>query len=239
MKILVKVFLLVTFYCYTLQESIFETNSKKVNDFYGSLINFTENIKNEFKKLKDQITNIVTARDKRHSLNFDPILLANGVLITNNIGFRSGLQSSPNAHVIDRISNAALGISQRIGTPFDSLQRISSLQTPPELCPFKRVPECDPNIRYRSLDGSCNNLQNRWWGKSEIPYKRYIAAEYSDGFQQPRMFSKSRRPLPNSRFISRSLCVNNNLSEVFYSHILATFGQFLAHDMTSVSISTG
>lgn len=177
--------------------------------------------------------------------NFDAALAS--TLVSNQQPFKPhvGLQSSPGSRNIDRLSSAALDVSQRIASGSRRngnevpMQRISSLKAPQELCPFKRVSGCDPNSKFRTFDGSCNNLQNPWWGKNEIPYKRFLPAEYSDGLQQPRMFSKSGRELPNPRLVSRALADDNGQTETFYTHLLAIFGQFLAHDVTSVAISTG
>ena len=252
MRHLFLILLLSALIALTLQQSV--DKEKGIEKISDGLVKLRDKITKEFNKFKEQIKKLFTERDirenreKRQIISVDPSLatLAAAGFI-NNIGFLSGLQSSANARVIDRVSNAALQVGQKIATDASGFQqqggavnqRISNLQAPPELCPFKKVAPCDPKTRHRRFDGSCNNLQNPWWGKSEIPYKRYLPAEYSDGFQQPRMFAKSKRFLPNARLISRKLCVNNDASEVLYSHILGAFGQFLAHDMTSVSISTG
>ena len=44
------------------------------------------------------------------------------------------------------------------------------------------VVECDPTQdRYRTLDGTCNNLANREWGAAGIRLRRLAPAAYSDG----------------------------------------------------------
>jgi len=255
-----KIFLLITFFIYTVHadNNNNTTASAQIFDtFKDGLGKLTKKITDEFKSFKQHVK-ILFDREKRQ--NFDPALASHisGNNLNQNIGFRTGLQSSPNARVIDRVSTAALKVSQKITNRINvetirqlpqsnnrktsqniAFERIAGLQAPQELCPFKKVVGCNLRSKYRTFDGSCNNLQNLWWGKSEIPYKRYLAADYNDGIQQPRMFSTATgRPLPNPRFISRNLCVDNKRSETLYSHILALFGQFTAHDITSVSIST-
>jgi hypothetical protein len=260
-----EIFLLITFFIYTVQAGDNNNNndttatvSTQIFDtFKDGLGKLTTKITDEFKSFKQHVK-FLFDREKRQ--NFDPALASHisGNILNQNIGFRTGLQSSPNARVIDRVSNAALKVSQKITNRIGvetvrqspqsnnrktsqniAFERIAGLQAPEELCPFKKVVGCNLRSKYRTFDGSCNNLQNLWWGKSEIPYKRYLAADYNDGIQQPRMFSATGRPLPNPRFISRNLCVDNKRSETLYSHILSLFGQFIAHDITSVSISTG
>jgi len=40
---------------------------------------------------------------------------------------------------------------------------------------------CDPDARYRTYNGSCNNLQNPNWGSALTPYHRLMNAEFGDG----------------------------------------------------------
>lgn len=40
---------------------------------------------------------------------------------------------------------------------------------------------CDPDAKYRTYNGSCNNLQNPNWGSALTPYYRLINAEFGDG----------------------------------------------------------
>ena len=46
-------------------------------------------------------------------------------------------------------------------------------------CPA--VPECDPKTRFRTADGSCNNLLQPKYGKSGTPLQRILPNSYSDG----------------------------------------------------------
>jgi hypothetical protein len=63
-----------------------------------------------------------------------------------------------------------------------NLNDLSKLKAPARFCPFKQQQQtkCDPQFPYRSLDGSCNNLNNFWWGRAESPFKRYLDPDYSD-----------------------------------------------------------
>jgi len=40
---------------------------------------------------------------------------------------------------------------------------------------------CDPKAKYRTVNGSCNNLQNPNWGAALTPFYRYMDPVFSDG----------------------------------------------------------
>jgi len=42
-------------------------------------------------------------------------------------------------------------------------------------------PICDPLTKYRTINGSCNNLIFPIWGQSNSANTRIIQADYSDG----------------------------------------------------------
>lgn len=42
-------------------------------------------------------------------------------------------------------------------------------------------PICDPHAKYRTINGSCNNLIFPIWGVSHTASTRIIQADYSDG----------------------------------------------------------
>lgn len=51
-------------------------------------------------------------------------------------------------------------------------------------CPYPKNNEdndCDPNARYRTYDGSCNNLHHPLWGKSFRAVGRFLEPDYADG----------------------------------------------------------
>lgn len=59
---------------------------------------------------------------------------------------------------------------------------------------------CKPS-RYRTADGSCNNLRYPTWGKSFTCFQRLLPPAYSDGQSAPRV-STTGYPLPNPRVLS-------------------------------------
>lgn len=115
---------------------------------------------------------------------------------------------------------------------------LQSLKAPEKFCPFKKQIVCDTQFPYRSLDGSCNNLNNTWWGKTGTPYKRWMPADYSDQFKlnEPRAATDGSE-LPNARLLSCALNIDKHDIEPAVSHILMQWGQFVNHDITSLSIT--
>lgn len=43
--------------------------------------------------------------------------------------------------------------------------------------------KCDPNAKYRTINGSCNNLEIPTWGAAETPFLRMLNANFNDGKQ--------------------------------------------------------
>jgi len=108
-----------------------------------------------------------------------------------------------------------------------------TVRFPPELCSVFSKPACDPNYKYQSFDGSCNNLNKPWLGKTDTPYKRHLQPEYSDNLSAPRSIAQSKNALPNTRVISRALSSDNSQFENSWTHLGALFGQFLTHDFSA------
>lgn len=156
------------------------------------------------------------------------------------------LQSSEEAREIDAMSSVGIKVSSRIARQlsernfdFNPADVLASIQAPNELCPFKRNIACNPNDKFSSFDGSCNNLQSPWLGKANTPYKRYHEPAYDDRINTPRSKSVLGGELPNPRSISRVLFTDNHEFHEIVTHVIATFGQFLTHDITSAAVSAG
>jgi hypothetical protein len=157
-------------------------------------------------------------------------------------------QSSEESRNIASMANIALRVSKSILTreqlnqrnfDFNPLGLLSNIQTPNDLCPFKARQFCDASKRYSSIDGSCNNLQSPWLGKSQTPYKRYMQPSYDDKINTPRTKSVDGSELPSPRVVSRALSDDNQLIDDQFTHVTAIFGQFLAHDVTAAAASSG
>ncbi|RWS11097.1 Peroxidase-like protein, partial [Dinothrombium tinctorium] len=89
--------------------------------------------------------------------------------------------------------------------------------------------QCDPYSRYRTADGSCNNLQHPSWGKSFTCFSRLLPPAYADGLSAPRV-SETGGPLPNPRIISAIIHRDLNYPAT-YTHLTMQYGQFFAHDI--------
>lgn len=67
---------------------------------------------------------------------------------------------------------------------------------PKDCAAKKRNIQCDRTSLYRTIDGSCNNLQNPEWGQANSQQRRYLKYNaYDDG---------------NYIFMSTQFCLNFN-----------------------------
>ncbi|XP_015919967.1 peroxidase isoform X2 [Parasteatoda tepidariorum] len=92
--------------------------------------------------------------------------------------------------------------------------------------------------KYRSIDGSCNNLYNPTWGKGQTCLQRLLPPDYADGISVPRM-SKSAKPLPPPRVLSLYIHRHMDRPAHDHTHFLMVFGQFVDHDITLTPITGG
>uniref|UniRef100_A0A8C3A8N0 Eosinophil peroxidase n=1 Tax=Cyclopterus lumpus TaxID=8103 RepID=A0A8C3A8N0_CYCLU len=101
---------------------------------------------------------------------------------------------------------------------------------------------CDTDClseRYRSITGECNN--RLLWGAANIPYSRWLPAEYEDVWGMPRGWDPEHTyhnaSLPPVRVLQRpSIEVlfthNDNISlDSTLSHLLVEWGQWIDHDV--------
>ena len=89
--------------------------------------------------------------------------------------------------------------------------------------------------RYRSYDGTCNNLDHPLWGASEVPFKRLQQPAYEDGLGLPVGWGGGK---PSARNISQKLLSTQEVtSHTNYTHMLMQVGQFLDHDLDLAPIT--
>lgn len=91
--------------------------------------------------------------------------------------------------------------------------------------------ECDMSSPYRTIDGSCNNVEKPHWGMLASSYSRLLPPSYADGIWSPRL-SVSGVSLPSPRKISTGLFLEKDKPDQLRTLLLMQFGQFISHDLT-------
>lgn len=91
--------------------------------------------------------------------------------------------------------------------------------------------ECEKHYasKYRTIDGSCNNIHRPYWGRSNTCHIRLLPPDYSDGIQAFRM-AKNGKPLPSPREVSNH-AMNSKDYKAYYTSLMLSWGQFVAHDI--------
>lgn len=102
-------------------------------------------------------------------------------------------------------------------------------------------PDCSRqrNSKFRTLDGTCNNMQHPFWGSALQPFRRILPAEYEDGISQPHPAFPT-GILPPGRQVS--ICMQNATNqwdETRLSMLFVHFAHFLDHDMNFIAPSKG
>lgn len=102
------------------------------------------------------------------------------------------------------------------------------------------IPNCTENmcyhLKYRSLDGTCNNLQHPSWGASLTGFRRLLSPTYENGFSTPIGWEKGRLyhgfPKPSGRLVSTTLISTKEITQDDrITHMVMQWGQFLDHDL--------
>ena len=113
---------------------------------------------------------------------------------------------------------------------------------------------CDPvnatieclKLKYRTFDGTCNNLCNTKQGAAGQPLLRFPGLLTPTAYTQPGFLPRinsviSGKLLPNARSVSREVFnstradVNNTRPNL--THAVMTWGQFLDHDITLTALT--
>ena len=88
---------------------------------------------------------------------------------------------------------------------------------------------------YRSIDGSCNNLDYPLQGSADSPFKRLLTPSYEDGVGLPVGWSGNKvsaRVISSKLFSASKVDTNEN-----YTLMLMQIGQFLDHDIDLSPVS--
>ncbi|XP_023807204.1 peroxidasin homolog isoform X2 [Oryzias latipes] len=108
----------------------------------------------------------------------------------------------------------------------------------------RRINNCSDicfHQKYRSHDGTCNNLQHPMWGASLTAFERLLKSVYDNGFNLPRgatdrLQNGYRLPLP--RLVSTTMIGTETITpDDRYTHMLMQWGQFLDHDLDSTVVA--
>ncbi|KAJ1348039.1 hypothetical protein KIN20_003251 [Parelaphostrongylus tenuis] len=84
--------------------------------------------------------------------------------------------------------------------------------------------------KFRTIDGTCNNLENPIVGAAFTPYTRLLPSFYGDGIGSMIGGRLSRRP--NAREVSMFLLSTRHAIAGSANSLLAQYGQFISHDIT-------
>ncbi|XP_022240998.1 chorion peroxidase-like [Limulus polyphemus] len=101
----------------------------------------------------------------------------------------------------------------------------------------QRVVFCESNSKFRTIDGTCNNLIKPRWGSSFNCFNRFLHPNYADGLSSPRR-AFSGNELPNPRLISTTLHSDSSVLARDFTHLVMQWGQFLDHDITLTPFSS-
>jgi len=92
---------------------------------------------------------------------------------------------------------------------------------------------CILDAKYRTYNGSCNNIQNPNWGAALTPFYRLMNADFADGNNTFRV-QLDGKPLPSARLINIKLFYLREIRYFDYKNneLLVPWGQFLTHDVS-------
>lgn len=96
----------------------------------------------------------------------------------------------------------------------------------------RTISGCNAQSKYRTADGSCNNLARPTEGMAIIRMDRMLQAVYNDG-QRTFRRSVTGEELLSPRIISLIVHQERNINHNFATNMIVGYGQFLDHDITS------
>ncbi|EDV96683.1 peroxidasin [Drosophila grimshawi] len=103
----------------------------------------------------------------------------------------------------------------------------------------REMPNCTDmcfHSKYRSIEGTCNNLIHPTWGASLTAFRRLAQPIYENGFSMPVGWTKgvlyAGHPKPSARLVSTSLVATKDITpDARITHMVMQWGQFLDHDL--------
>uniref|UniRef100_A0A1A9W584 Peroxidase n=1 Tax=Glossina brevipalpis TaxID=37001 RepID=A0A1A9W584_9MUSC len=98
----------------------------------------------------------------------------------------------------------------------------ASCAVPPPIC---------PKSQYRSMDGSCNHLEQPQLGMANTRYGRLLTPKYGDGVSSPTR-SITGDELPNARLVSLVVFGEMDVPDPQFTLVNMQWGQVITHDMS-------
>ncbi|XP_071035670.1 salivary peroxidase/catechol oxidase-like isoform X1 [Parasteatoda tepidariorum] len=93
-----------------------------------------------------------------------------------------------------------------------------------------------PTTKYRTSDGSCNNLLHPEWGKSFQTYSRILPPRYADGINEARA-SYDGGPLPSAREVSQRVFYPLDRPSRKITTAFTLWAQFLGYDLSLTGVT--
>nr|AIP87047.1 peroxicentin [Macrotermes barneyi] len=97
-------------------------------------------------------------------------------------------------------------------------------------CAAQYSKNADCSDKYRAIDGSCNHISHKTWGKVHTSYLRLMEPQYGDGIQEPRKPVQGKN-LPSPRFISTVMFRENDSVDTRKTLSLVQWTEFIEHDL--------
>lgn len=97
-------------------------------------------------------------------------------------------------------------------------------------CAAQYNKNADCSDKYRSIDGSCNHISHKTWGKVHTSYLRLLEPQYGDGIQEPRKPVQG-KALPSARSISTAMFRENDSADSRKTLSLVQWTEFIEHDL--------
>ncbi|VDO54092.1 unnamed protein product, partial [Onchocerca flexuosa] len=101
-----------------------------------------------------------------------------------------------------------------------------------EYCPLDEI-ECSTN-KYRTIDGTCNNIMHPNWGANGTPMQRIIEPFYANGIDEPRASIIDGNELPNVRYLSNLFFVKKHLPILKVNTMVALWAHFVYTDLVHI-----
>lgn len=93
--------------------------------------------------------------------------------------------------------------------------------------------KCRPS-RYRSYDGSCNNIKNPYYGQALSSVGHIKIPSYSDRVHGLKLYGRDGSPLPMPRGLRTYALPDKNVEEKEVNMMFVNYGQFVVHDVSHV-----